>query len=99
MQQGFEMAMGAGMLKRNRGAYIVGMYGKMLVLEYSDAENQVNAPGRLSNISLLLSQWGGLVTPEVKGESFVVDNRGALEATKGGVGKCAVAGLGREVGG
>lgn len=94
-QKGFAMAVGAGMLKRGRAAYVVGLYGKLTVLDYSDAENQLNAATKNSNNWTLMPQWGGLVQPEVKVENFAIDNRNALDLAKPVTGKVVLRGLRR----
>ncbi len=91
--QGFLFTIGAGILRRGRTTAVIGAYGKLLMLEYSDAQTMANAGTRMNLASGQVHSWGTLMVPEVKIESLTLDSRNTIDITKPLTGKLTVRGL------
>jgi hypothetical protein len=96
-QQGYIFTMGAGTVRRGRVAVLIGAYGKLLPVEYSDLETRTsNLPPTTVNNGFL-PHWGTLMTPEIKIEALTVDNRLAFDTAKPLTGKMTLRGLRRAI--
>jgi len=93
--QGFALNLGAGVLRRGRTTILLGACGKLMPLEFSDAETQANAATRMNVNGGLLPNWGNVMVPEVKIDALSVDNRAAFDASKPLTGKITLRGLRR----
>jgi hypothetical protein len=96
-KQGFIFSFGAGSMRRGRIALVIGAFGKLMPVEYSDAETMASNLNRMTLSNGYLPQWGTLMVPEVKIEALTVDNRTAFDATKPLTGKISLRGLRRMI--
>jgi hypothetical protein len=96
-QQGFTFTLGPGASVRGRGTLLLGGYGKLMPLEYTDIETRVANLQPNSVGYGYLPNWGTLMTPEVKIEALTVDNRNGFDPGKQLTGKITLRGLRRMV--
>ena len=96
-QQGFTFTLGAGAVQRGRVTMLVGGYGKLMQVDYSDIESRAaNLPPTTLSPGFL-PNWGTLMTPEVKIEALTVDSRNAFDASKQLTGKITLRGVRRMI--
>jgi hypothetical protein len=93
--QGFIINVGSAALRRARTTTLIGAYGKLTVLEYSEAETAVNASQKSSLSAGVVQYWGTVMTPEVRLENLTVDNRAAFDPAKPLTGKVTLRSLRR----
>jgi hypothetical protein len=96
-QRGFVLTMGAGTVRRGRITLILGAYGKLMPVEYSDAETRASNFNRTTMSSGMVQQWGTLMVPEVKIEALTVENRINFDASGPLTGKITLRSLRRTV--
>jgi hypothetical protein len=92
---GLAATFGSAMLKRGRAAAVMSVYGKMVALEFSDAQTQHDAPRKANYNMTDIPAWGTPMTPEVKIESLAFDKKGPLDLAQPLTGKITVRGLRR----
>ena len=93
--QGFALNIGAGAIRRGKTTLVLGVYGKLLILEYSNAQTQANAVTRMNFSGSPVKSSGTLMAPEVRIEALSVDNRNNFDASKPLTGKITLRALRR----
>jgi hypothetical protein len=83
----FGVMFGSAFTRRGKTTTLVGAYGRLLILEYSDAESQLNAAMKNNANSMIFPGNGTPMVPEIKIEALNIDNRNAMDPSKPITGK------------